>query len=112
MIMNNIFTLPNSTSGADNIIIETVAQVNSFSPLLLLFVFMVVFLGGIARQKARTGTADFPMWAVVSSLAMFIIALIMTTITGLINLGTLVIVVVITIFSGLWLFLDKRGTEV
>ena len=80
--------------------------------MLLLFVFFVVFLGGISRQKARTGTSDYAMWAVVASLSTFMVTLIMTLIEGLIRLDWLVIVVVITIFSVVWLFLDKKQSEV
>lgn len=112
MIFLELYTISGNTTGIDNILIDTIASVPAFTPLLLLFVFFVVFLGGIGKQKARTGTADYPMWATVASISMFITALIMTLAEGIIRLEWLVIVVVITIFSGVWLFLDKRGSEV
>ncbi len=111
MIFYELYTLPNKTTGLDDITVQTVSAVSAFTPLLLLFIFFVVFLSGIGRQKARTGTADYPMWAVVASLSIFIISLILTLVSGLIRLEWLVIVTVITIFSGVWLFLDKRGSE-
>lgn len=112
MIFLELYTLPNATGGIDDIVIQTVSAVPAFIPLILLFVFFVVFLGGISRQKARTGTADYPMWATVASLSTLMISLLMSLKEGFIRLDWLVIVVVITIFSGVWLFLDKRQSEV
>lgn len=106
----SLYTLPNATE-PDNILVQLVAQVPAIIPLVLAFVFFVVFLGGIARQKARTGTADYAMWSVVASLSMFMVSLILSVIEGLIHLDYLVIVVIVTIFSAIWLFFDKRGGE-
>jgi len=108
----SLYDLPNSTTGMDDILVETITAVPSFTPLLLLFVFFVVFLGGISRQKLKTGTADYAMWSVVASLATFMIALIMSMVEGIIRLDWLIIVVAVTIFSGVWLFLDRRQSEV
>ena len=110
--MPYLYDLPNSTAGMDSILVQTMNISPYLSPMLLLFVFFTVFLGGMARQKLRTGIADAPVWAVIASMSMFLIALIMTMITGLIGLDTLVIVIVLTIFSAVWLFLDKRSSEV
>jgi uncharacterized membrane protein YjjP (DUF1212 family) len=112
MVFLDLYTLPNATSGIDDIAIQTLTSVPSFTPLLLLFVFFLIFLTGTGRQKARTGNADFPQWAVVSSIATLMVALILSTVTGLIQLDYLVIVVVITIFSGVWFFLDQKQSEV
>lgn len=109
--MAYLYNLPNATSGADTILVETVRVVPSFTSLLLAFVFFVVFLGGIARQKARSGTADYPMWSVVASLSMFLVSLILTMTSGLLSLDILVVVVVITIFSAVWFFLDRKSSE-
>ena len=106
-----LYNLPNSTEGADNILIETASAVPQLIPLLLVFVFFVVFLGGTSREKARKGRADYPMWSVVASLSTLLIALLMSVVQGLIRLDVLIIVVVITIFSGVWLFLDRRQSE-
>lgn len=112
MIFRALYTLPNSTTSLDTIATQTQAQVPAFVPLMLVFTFFVVFLGGISRQKAKRGTADYPMWAVVAGIATLLVALIQTTITGLISLEALVIVVVVTFFSGVWLFLDRRASEI
>ena len=118
MFLDYLYSLPNATSGLDAIAVQTVTAVPAFIPLLMAFVFFMVFLGGISRQKARSGTADYPMWSVVASLATFLVTLILTmlpiaptsTDSGLIS--WLVIITVITIFSGVWLFLDRKVSEV
>jgi len=111
-MFNYLYNLPNSTEGMDNILIQTITTIPSFTPLLLVFVFFVVFLGGVGRQKTRVGTADYAMWSTVASLSTFIIAMIMSMVEGIIRLDWLIIVVVITIFSGIWLFLDRKQSEV
>ena len=112
MFLDYLYNIPNSTAGIDAIVVQTVNVVPAFTPLLLLFVFFIVFLGGVSRQKARTGTSDYAMWSTVASLSTMMIALIMTMIEGLIRLDWLSIVIVVTIFSGVWLFLDRRASEV
>jgi hypothetical protein len=70
-------------------------------------------MGGSSRQKARTGSADFPMWSVIASMSTLMIALILSVTTkSLINIDWLVITVVVTIFSGVWFFLDHKQSEV
>lgn len=110
--MAYLYDLPNATTGFDDIAVQTVTAVPAFTPLLLVFVFFVVFLSGISRQKARNGTADYPMWSVVASLSTFMIALILTLYEGLINITYLAIIITVTIFSAIWLFLDKKTSEV
>ena len=111
MLFNYIYNLPNNTTGIDQIAVDTVGIVPSFTPLLLVFIFMLVFLGGIGRQKARLGTADYPMWAVIASLACLMTTLILSTVSGILQLDWLIIVIVITIFSGVWLFFDKQDNS-
>lgn len=107
----NLYNLPNSTAGLDPILVETASAIPSLAPLLFLFVWFVVLISGSALQVRRLGTADYPMWAMVASLSIFILGLLMSVIQGLIRLDWLVIVIVTTIFSGVWLFLDRRGSE-
>ena len=109
--MAYLYNIPNNSTSIDRILIDTFAEATFLSPLLLLFTFFVVFLGGIARQKMRTGVADYAMWSVVASLSTLMIALIMSMSVGYIRLDWLVIVVVITIFTGVWLFFDRRQGE-
>jgi hypothetical protein len=106
-----LYELPNATSGIDEMAKQTIQSVPFLAPFLLVFLWFVVFLGGVIRQNARNGSADYPAWAVTASLATFMAALIMSVSSGFINLDYLVIVVVVTIFSFVWLALDKRGNE-
>jgi len=112
MIFNYLYTIPNSTAGIDEIATQTVSTVSSFTPLLLAFVFFTILLGGIARQKARTGTSDYALWSVVASLGTFMVATIMTMISGMINLTWYAVIISITIASAFWLFMDRRQSEV
>jgi len=107
-----LYNLPNATDGLDNIVIETIDAVPSLAPLLLVFMFFTVFIGGITQQKARTGTSDYAMWSVVASLATFILTLILSVTAGFIRLDWLVIVVGVTILCGVWFFLSQRQSEV
>lgn len=107
----SLYTLPNST-GIDQILIDTVSAVPSLTPLLLAFTFFIVFLGGSGMQKTRLEKVDFPMWAVVASLCTFMVALIMSMKSGLIQLGWLVIVLVVAIMSVAWLYYDRRSGEI
>jgi hypothetical protein len=109
--MANIYEIPNLTGGMDDAFVGVVTAVPSYIPLLLVFVFGVIFIGGAIRQKARTGSADLPMWASVSSLSTFLVSLIFTLRAGIIQLEILSIVATITIASGVWLFLSKSRGE-
>jgi len=113
-----LYDLPNSTVGLTDVAIQTIQAGNTsgsplgFTSLLLTFIFFTVFIGGIMRQKLRTATADYPMWAVVASLSTFLVALTMTLKAGLIGIDLLVIVTVITIFSSVWFFMDRKVSEI
>jgi len=52
------------------------------------------------------------MWSTLASITTLMVALPMTLIAGLIQLEWLVVIVIMTIISGLWLFLDKNRSEV
>jgi hypothetical protein len=108
----SLYDLPNATSGADDIIIQVVDVVPSFTPLLLAFVYFIIFLGGIGKQKARTGTSDYAMWSTVAGIGTFLVALMLSTVTGILSLDVLVITLSVTILCGVWLFFDRRQSEV
>jgi len=110
--MTYLYELPNSTAGIDAIAIQTFSSFPWMTPLILMFVFFTVFLGGITRQKIRTGTADYPTWSVIASLSILIVALLFSVAAGFIRPDWLVIVVSLNILSAIWLFLDKRSSEI
>lgn len=107
-----LYNLPNATNGADSFITQTIAEIPSLVPSLLLFVWFSVFLGGILKQKTRSFNVDYSLWSVIASLGTLMIAFILSTVTGTIRLDILIIVLVITIFSGVWFFLDRKASEV
>jgi len=109
--MAYLYTPPTNTTNLDQAVIQVAQAVPPFIPMLMAFVWFVVFLGGIGLQKLRTGTADYPMWSVVASLATFMLTMLMSVKSGLINLEWLVVVIVITIFSAVWFFLSSRPGE-
>jgi len=111
IFLDYLYNLPNATSGLDTIATQTITSFPTFIPVLLLFVFLIVFIGGITSQRARTGTSDYAVWSVIASISIFLITLLFSVTSGFIKLDLLVIVTVITIFSGVWLFLDRRTSE-
>ena len=110
--MAYLYELPNATSGLDAIMVQTLNIFPALTPLILLFVFLVIFLGGITRQKLRSGTSDYPAWAMVASLATLIPALLFSVQAGFIRLDWLVIVITLNILSAIWFFFDRKYTEV
>jgi hypothetical protein len=112
IVLDYLYEVGNWTSGVDKALVDTVSSVNVFTPMFLIFVFGVVFLTGSIAQKKRDGFADMPMWVTIASVSIMMISLSMTMVEGLIQLETLSIVAIITIFSGFWLFMDKRSSEV
>jgi len=112
IFLEYLYTLPNATTGADNLLIQTTEVFPAFVPLILFFVFAVVFIGGITRQKIRTGTADYSAWAIIASMATLLPALLFSISAGFIKLDWLIIVVSLNILSAIWFFLDRKITEV
>jgi len=106
-----LYTLPNATGGVDEAVVGLSAQVPIFTPMFLFFIFGVVLLGGSTAQKKRSGTVDMPFWTVLASMSILITSLLLSIKPGLIQLQVLSIVVVITIFSGVWFFLDRNRNE-
>ena len=113
IFLEYLYALPNVTTGPDAILSQmTQGSFYWIVPLLLFFVFLVVFLGGIGRQKLRTGTADYPAWAIIASIATLLPALLFSVSSGFIRLDWLIIVVSLNILSAIWFFMDRKGSEV
>jgi len=109
--MTYLYEIPNSTLGVDQILVQTQASIHVFIPMILLFVWGTIFMSGILGQRRRSTYVDTPMWATLSSITTLMIALPLTLIFGLIQLEWLVLIITITICSGLWLFIDKNRSE-
>lgn len=106
------FNTPNLTNGIDGTLADVSGSVGSFIPMLFLFVYAVVLFGGSAAQYRRTGTSDIPLWSTIAGLSVTSLALFFTLSPGIIGKTTLSVVIVITLLSGLWLFLSKNRNEI
>ena len=106
------YDVPNFTTGVDGVLVDVVQQVPSFIGAFLFFVWALVFLGGTASQKARSGWADSPMWAVMASISTVMLTIILSLTAGLMDTLTFGIVIGVTIFSSIWLFMSRGRGEV
>lgn len=111
IFLDYLYALPNATTGLDDILVETASAVPSLMPLVFLFIWGVVLLGGANLQLRRLGTADYALWSTIASLCVFLVALLASVISGLINVTWLVIVFILTVISGVWLFLERKQSE-
>jgi hypothetical protein len=109
--MPYLYNLPNATSGIDAIAIDMFNSFPFLGALMLLFVFLVVFIGGITRQTIRSGTADYSAWAIIASMATLLPALLMSVNFGFIQLDWLIIIISINILSAIWFFMDRKPSE-
>lgn len=110
--MSYLYEVPNSTIGIDQMLVSTQSSISIFIPMILFFVWGLIFLGGIIGQRKRSNYVDTPMWSTLASLTTLMIALPLSIISGLIQLEWLVLIVIMTIMSGFWLFMDKNRSEV
>lgn len=104
--MTYIYSIPNATSGIDDVLLQTSTEMPSLIPLLITSIWFFIFLTGYIKQRNREGYADASQWSVLSSLISLIITLLFTTI-NIINISILSIVVGITILTGIWYFLSR-----
>jgi len=104
------FNFPNGTT-PDDILINTASQVPVFPPLVLFFTWAMIFFGGMQRQNAKHNYSDAPQWAVLASLGTFLLSLVMTIKEGLITLPILIVVLSVTILSGIWFFMSRGRFE-
>lgn len=107
-----VYDTPNLTGGLDDVLVDVSQTLPVFVPMILVFVFGVVFIGGMISQKRRTGFVDTPMWFMIASVSTLFITLIMTLVEGLMNAPTLGIVVAINVLAGIWLFMGSNRNEV
>ena len=110
MIKMTIYNYPNATT-PDGILIQLFTEVPTLGPSMLFFVWVMVFLGGLVRQNLRNTYADAPQWAVLASLSTLLLSLVLTVISGYINLPTLVVVISVTVLSGIWFFMTRGRFE-
>lgn len=107
-----LYTFPNMTDGIDQTLVGVANEIPVFIPMFLLFVWFFVFFGGVSFQSLRKGYSDVPLWGTLSGIATLIISLIMTMVSGIIQVEILGIVVAVTILFGFWFFFDKNRNEI
>jgi len=114
IFLDYLYTLPNATEGIDSIVNQMTIGSDFYwiVPMFLFFTFLIVFIGGITRQRVKTGTADYSAWAIIASMATLLPALLFSVQAGFIRLDWLVIVVTLNILSAFWFFMDKKTSEV
>lgn len=105
------YEMPNMSNGIDELLSGFATSVPVFIPMFLLFVYLVVALGGSISQKNRTGFSDYPIWSMLGCIAMLMISLGLAIGTNILNPIILTVVVTITIANGVWLFLDTNRNE-
>jgi hypothetical protein len=94
-------------TGADEILVEVTSAVPIFIPFLLFFVFGVIFITGYRKQSAATGRGDAAVWATVAGIGASVVALLLSIRPGLIDMLTLTITIVTTIFFGIWMLASR-----
>ena len=105
------FAQPTLVGGMDQTLVEVATAVPAFIIGFLIFVWMIVFLGGMGQQSSRKGFGDAPLWATMASMSTVLVSLLLTLKPGLMSIEALGIVVAVTIFSGIWLFMSKGRNE-
>jgi len=106
----SLYNLTNATT-PDGILIGLSTSVPVLPIMFLVFVFCVTFIGGIIRQNTKSGYADVPQWALISSMGCLLLGLVMTISSGIIGLPILSIIVALNILSGAWFFLSRGRQE-
>lgn len=105
------FTLGNATTPDESIIAIATATGGLFPIMVLVFTWVIIFLGGMQKQNKRFGYSDAPQWATMASLACVLLSLVMTIKEGLISLPTLLIVMGVATLSGVWFFMSRGRFE-
>lgn len=105
------YNLPNSTSGIDSTMVELATAVPAFIPLLLVFVYSIILLGGYNAQRRREVNADLQQWNILAGLATLMVALLLSTTKGLMNGTILGVVIAINILNAIWYFFSKGRFE-
>ena len=105
------YAQPNLTAGVDQALITTAESVPTFPIMMLLFIYIMIFMGGSSNQKRKTGSADYPMWAVMSGMAVTFMSLLLSISVGIIDIKVLSVVIAVTILSAIWFFLSKQRGE-
>ena len=118
LIKMSLYNLPNATGGMDDILVQIIQKVPgvhegipSFMVMTTMFIYLFVFIGGMGLQSKRTGSADAPLWSTLGLVAASFLNLIFSLGVGIIDPIVLGITFALTMFSALWLFIDRGKSE-
>lgn len=100
--------LTNGSTGLEQLLIYEAGQVPFLMPGILFSIFIIILSAGYFSQDRRIGEGNFPMWCAIAGLITTTGAFILFLYQNLLNLEVLIICVIITILSMLWLFLSER----
>jgi len=97
------FQLPNElnqSGGIERIFIYINSQVEGFTFMLLVFIFLIILGAGYFNTKRTTNRGDLPMWMTIASFITTTMALILYLIPGWISLEMIIIMISVTLISG------------
>ena len=94
-------------TGLDGTLVYVATVEPLFTKLVLFGFFLIGFLGSIFSQWRLRNRVEFPGSFFAAAVSTLVVAVLMNLIDGLISLQTLIIVVVITIVSYIWLLIAK-----
>lgn len=99
----------NTSEGLHNILVYTNTVTDGlFTPLLLFSMFMIMTLGIYFSQQRLTGKNDFPVAFAGGSFFIFALSIILSMVSGIINLFTMVVVVVVNVIAIIFLLTSER----
>jgi len=98
----------NTSEGLHNLLVYTNTVTDGmFTPLLLFAIFMIMTLGIYFSQQRLTGKGDFPVAFAGGSFFIFAISIILGLASGVINLLTTVVVIVVNVIAIIFLLTSK-----
>lgn len=99
----------NASEGLHNILVYVNTITNGmFTPLFLFSIFMIMTLGIYFSQQRLTGKNDFPVAFAGGSFLIFAISIVLSLVSGIINLLTMVVVVVVNVIAIIFLLTSER----
>lgn len=100
--------ITNTTAGLEQLFIYESGQINTFGPLILFFIFVAIMGGGYYAEHRRRGSSHFLTWAAVSSYITTVLGFILFLYSGIVNLVTVEIMMLISfIFTFALLIVPK-----
>lgn len=105
-----VYTIPTNSTNPMEVVVDVSTQIPVLFPGILFLVWIVIFSSGYYAQERRTGKGFASMWASIASLITTTGAFVLFLYPGLLSLETLVVCVVVTLFSVMWFILGTRDS--